>query len=569
MIILDEHLQLFSPWRVITMRFLIFLILLSSFYSFRASAAVIINEVMANAIDEDTGEFIELYNTGDEPVDVKDWTFTDGDATDIIKAFKEGDKTVIPPKGYGVILDSEYAKEYDIPPTAILLTTKNTTLGDELTTNDQITLLDKNHKRIDTYSHPFNPGNGISVEKIDPLKGDTADNWKVSSDKSGSTPGRKNSPIVPEPTRSLAIIGPDSIEVDSAKIFLIEMQINGVKDVNWKGQVQIETDVPSTRLFVKTEKSGSSTLALKLKNGTAEFQLLATEKKTIRLTAKALSTPEISAQKIVSVQAIPPSNARVIINEIMYAPDTKTGYVEWVEIYNPNSKQIDLSGWQIADATNKPVAIPKNTTIAPKGFLILTKNKPAFLAQFPKVKTVVEIKLPALNNTGDTVIVMSRANKTVDVVKYESKGSTKGRSLERLSTDNPSASLSNWRPSIDVSGATPGRINSRSDLIPYGKPGLKITPNTFNPKASPTKIEYRTPTDSIVTIKIFDSAGKLTKTLLEKREAGGKQTIQWDGTDERGNRVPVGVYICQIIAAVGGGKKATTAKATIVVAEKL
>ncbi len=551
------------------MRLLIFLILLSSFYSSQASAGIVINEVMANAIDEDTGEFIELYNTGDEPVDVEDWKFTDGDATDIIKPFKKGGKAIIPPKGYGVILDSEYAGEYDSPPTAILLTTKNTTLGDGFTTNDQITLFDKNHKRVDTYSHPFNPGNGISVEKIDPLKGDAADNWKASNDKSNSTPGRKNSPIVPEPTRELVITGPDSIEIDSAEIFLVEMRINGTKDVNWKGQVKIETDVLSVRLFVKTEESKSSSLTLTLKDGTAEFQLLATEEKTIRLTAKSLSTPEVSAEKIVSVRTIPSSSARVIINEIMYAPDTKAGYVEWVELYNPNSEKIDLSGWQIADARNKPVAIPKNTIVAPKGFVILTKNSSAFLAQFPKVKTVAEMKLPALNNTGDTVILMNRANKTVDAVKYKSKGSVKGRSLERLSPENPSASPANWRLSIDVSGATPGRINSRSILIPYGKPGLKITPNTFNPKVSSTKIEYRTPTDSIVTIKIFDSAGKLTKTLLEKREAGGKQTIQWDGTDEKGNQVPVGVYICQIIAAVGGGKKATTAKATIVVAEKL
>ena len=545
------------------------LIILFPLYSSQALAEIVINEVMANAIDEDTGEFIELYNPGDEPIDVEDWKFTDGDATDIVTPFKKGEKALIPPKGYGVILDSEYAGEYDIPPTAILLTTKNTTLGDGLTTNDQISLFDKNHKRVDTYSHPFNPGNGISAEKIDPLKGDTPDNWKACNDKSGSTPGQKNSPIAPEPIRSLVITGPDSIEIDSAETFLIEMRINGAKDVNWKGQVKIETDVPSARLFVKTEKSTSSSLTLKLQNGAAEFQLLAAEKKTIRITAKSLSMPEIPAEKSVSVQAIPASTVRVIINEIMYAPDTKAGYVEWIEIYNPNSQKIDLSGWQIADAANKPVAMPKDTIIKPKGFLILTKSKSAFSAQFPKVKTVVEINLPPLNNTEDTVILMNRAKKTVDVVKYKSKGSIKGRSLERLSPKIPSASSANWRYCIDLAGATPGRINSRSNLIPYGKPGLKITPSPFNPKVSPTNIEYHTPTDSIVTMKIFDSAGILVKTLLEKQEAGGKQTIQWDGTDEQGRPVPVGVYICQIIAAVGEGKRATTAKATVVVARKL
>ena len=69
------------------------------------SAAIIINEVMSNALDEDTGEFIELYNISDEPVDVVGLKFTDGDATDIIQPFRQDDKGIIPPKGYGVILD--------------------------------------------------------------------------------------------------------------------------------------------------------------------------------------------------------------------------------------------------------------------------------------------------------------------------------------------------------------------------------------------------------------------------------------------------------------------------------
>ncbi len=52
-----------------------------------ALGSIIINEVMANPLDEDTGEFIELFNAGDDPIDVLNWQFTDGDATDIIQPF--------------------------------------------------------------------------------------------------------------------------------------------------------------------------------------------------------------------------------------------------------------------------------------------------------------------------------------------------------------------------------------------------------------------------------------------------------------------------------------------------
>ena len=39
---------------------------------------------MANSIDEDTGEFIELKNVGKKAIDLFDWRMTDGDATDIL-----------------------------------------------------------------------------------------------------------------------------------------------------------------------------------------------------------------------------------------------------------------------------------------------------------------------------------------------------------------------------------------------------------------------------------------------------------------------------------------------------
>ena len=213
------------------MRILIFGLLFGiySFLSFQSSAAIILNEVMANALDEDTGEFIELHNTSDEAVDVGGWKFTDSDATDIIQPLKKDGTTIIPPKGYGVILDSEYAGQYNIPETAILLTTKNTTLGDGLTTNDPITLFDSSGKNtIDTYSHPFNPGNGISAEKLDLLAGDQPDNWKACRDKSGSTPGRKNSFLepLPEPTKRFVIIGPDNVEINKAEVFQLVVQFS-------------------------------------------------------------------------------------------------------------------------------------------------------------------------------------------------------------------------------------------------------------------------------------------------------------------------------------------------------
>ena len=96
-----------------------------------------------------------------------------------------------------------------------------------------------------------------------------------------------------------------------------------------------------------------------------------------------------------------------------------------------------------------------------------------------------------------------------------------------------------------------------------------IAPTPFNPQVSPTTIRYEAPTDAVITVQIIDSAGRLVRVLLEQREAGGRQSISWNGRDEDGRRVPVGVYICQLIVSGNPKKSATRVAKTVIVAEKL
>ncbi len=151
-----------------------------------------INEVMANPLDEDRGEFIELYNPGDKAVNAAGLLFTDGDATDTIGPFATGGSTTIPAKGYAVILDSEYLSGYAIGKDAVLLAPANTSLGNGLTTSDPLTLLASDGlQKIDTFSFPSNPGNGVSVERKG-ASGDVAANWVASTCAGGSSPGAIN-----------------------------------------------------------------------------------------------------------------------------------------------------------------------------------------------------------------------------------------------------------------------------------------------------------------------------------------------------------------------------------------
>jgi hypothetical protein len=73
-------------------------------------------------------------------------------------------------------------------------------------------------------------------------------------------------------------------------------------------------------------------------------------------------------------------------------------------------------------------------------------------------------------------------------------------------------------------------------------------PNPFNPG---TRIEFRIPEQSNVTLSVFDVLGRHVKTLVNGRlpaSGGAAYFALWDGTDEGGVNVASGVYFCRMSA---------------------
>jgi flagellar hook assembly protein FlgD len=54
-----------------------------------------------------------------------------------------------------------------------------------------------------------------------------------------------------------------------------------------------------------------------------------------------------------------------------------------------------------------------------------------------------------------------------------------------------------------------------------------------------------------VTIRIFDAAGRLVRTLIDRAETAGSHTARWDATDDAGKRLGSGVYFYEIQTATG------------------
>lgn len=82
------------------------------------------------------------------------------------------------------------------------------------------------------------------------------------------------------------------------------------------------------------------------------------------------------------------------------------------------------------------------------------------------------------------------------------------------------------------------------------RPAARLTnyPNPFNPS---TMIAFDLAARAQSTLRVFDSAGRAVRTLLdgELLEAGHRE-VHWDGRDDAGNPMPAGVYHFRLTAGV-------------------
>jgi hypothetical protein len=76
---------------------------------------------------------------------------------------------------------------------------------------------------------------------------------------------------------------------------------------------------------------------------------------------------------------------------------------------------------------------------------------------------------------------------------------------------------------------------------------LSNHPNPFNPR---TTIVFDLPRTDHVALQIHDLTGRLVKTLLsgDQKQPGSHRVI-WDGTDDRGQAVASGIYLCRLETA--------------------
>jgi hypothetical protein len=93
----------------------------------------------------------------------------------------------------------------------------------------------------------------------------------------------------------------------------------------------------------------------------------------------------------------------------------------------------------------------------------------------------------------------------------------------------------------------PGGVNPPAP--PWGSSDLlQSRPNPMGPLAT---IAYRLGQDGPVTLRVYDTTGRLLATLRDGEEKAGWHEAKWDGRDDRGQPLPSGVYYYRLATRAG------------------
>ncbi|MBU2505448.1 MAG: T9SS type A sorting domain-containing protein [Bacteroidetes bacterium] len=102
-----------------------------------------------------------------------------------------------------------------------------------------------------------------------------------------------------------------------------------------------------------------------------------------------------------------------------------------------------------------------------------------------------------------------------------------------------------WMDAMEIKKANDVTDLNMDKFLPVEFSLFQNYPNPFNPT---TIVSYALPTNSGVTLKIYDMLGKEVKTLVEGEQSAGIHNISWDGANNYGVKVSSGTYIYRIQA---------------------
>lgn len=202
-------------------------------------------------------------------------------------------------------------------------------------------------------------------------------------------------------------------------------------------------------------------------------------------------------------------NADIMISEILYYETDTTLKKEFIELYNPNIFQVDISGYMLSQAIE--FTFPANTYIPANEYVIVAQNADNYTVNCPKFTWTKG----RLANEGEKIVLTDSYGILRDWVQYGVKtpwvdsSQVKNKSIELIAYNIDNHFAQNWQISLAEYG-TPG---TPADTTTFVAPAT--TPNNPqillypNPATNNLTIKTETlPNNQNYTLQVFDIMGK-------------------------------------------------------------
>ena len=519
---------------------------------------LVVNEIQF-APPAASSEFIEIYNRSDKTVDLSTLRYADEDQ-DFAPVTTR--RAPLHPDGY-VVLARDTAALHATHPD---VSARQPSGWDALNNGGDTVILRHapSGTRIDAV--PYEPSWGgadqPSLERIDPAgPSDAASNFGSSQAAAGATPGRQNSIYAPDTTAPR----PRFAEQRDAKTLAVYFD----EPLHPPSVTAAAFELPET---VATNAS--------LRRDSIAVLTVADSVTGSSLTVEGVQDRSENTQSGATIRLNGPLNDGALsITEIMYDPqaddyDNEPNQVEYVEVYNPTERRLSLRGLTLTDRpdedgeadtlrTNQLESIAAGQygviAAAPNGVASpdSTQLARAFSEAPLGADSVAVLLIPAsdlgLTNEGDRIRLHRADGQAITTVTYspdwhaDALETTSGTALARISPDSNPNAPDNWSSSAAPNGGTPGQRNavSLSPTADSPEQGLRIRPSPFSvERDGATRIRYRlAEAPSLVRVRIFDARGRKVRTLEDTRLVGRTGSLVWDGRDDAGDRVRVGIYV--------------------------
>lgn len=433
------------------------------------SAKMVVNEIVyKSGLAYDSGDWVELFNSSDTAQDISNWRIEDdGGNYYIIPA-----STVVNPYDYIVIYsDSAFLTVYPS-----VTKVRGPSLIGFGKTSDSVILYNALGEEQDTVDYevgingwPNANGNNRSIELIYPYNSNNDPaSWALSAT-AGGTPGAKNTGAVgiaidnhnrsPDgPTSSqmpyINLTARDAFSTLTSVIIHVQYGTGGYSSTQMTPGANdlYSITLPATNdgMYVRYYFSFANAAGQTMErwwNGNSEPYLYRVQ-----------NSPVYSG---------------MVINEIMYNSsniwDDGSGILdnyEYVEIYNYNSFDVDISYWQFHDDGNK-YRLPADITLPANGFAVLADKTQAVLdvyGPYPHDSLLISFPDIGLANSGEQIRWQNVNGENINDVTYTddppwpTTPDGDGPSLELFRWDLDNSLPANWRASTGF--GTPGRPNS-------------------------------------------------------------------------------------------------------------